>query len=195
MQYRKPVDNSRWYAVHTHPKQEDRANHNLMAWHVETFSPKIKTRYSNPYTGSPTFVSRPLFPRYIFAHFEAERLLSKVLFTRGVHSVISFGGVPAEIDDEVISFIQSQVAEDGFVRVGEQFKTGDQVIIKDGPFRSLSGVFERQVKGSDRVLILLSTIQYQGSVVVEREQIGRINTPKILLARNSSVGLTSSTGL
>ena len=112
-----------------------------------------------------------------------------------MHSVISFGGVPAEIDDEVISFIQSQVAEDGFVRVGEQFKTGDQVIIKDGPFRSLSGVFERQVKGSDRVLILLSTIQYQGSVVVEREQIGRINTPKILLARNSSVGLTSSTGL
>ena len=136
-----------------------------------------------------------MFPRYIFARFEAERLLSKVLFTRGVHSVISFGGVPAEIDDEVISFIQSQVAEDGFVRVGEQFKTGDQVIIKDGPFRSLSGVFERQVKGSDRVLILLSTIQYQGSVVVEREQIGRINTPKILLARNSSVGLTSSTGL
>ena len=176
MQYEKAVDNSRWYAVHTHPRQEDRANNNLMAWDVETFSPKIKTKYSNPYTGLPTFVSKPLFPRYIFACFEADRLLGKVLFTRGVHSVVSFGGVPAQINNEIISFIQSQVAEDGFVRVGEQFKTGDQVIIKDGPLRSLTGVFERQVKGSDRVLILLSSIHYQGSVVVEREHIGRINT-------------------
>jgi transcription antitermination factor NusG len=150
-----------------------------MAWDVETFSPKIKTKHSNPYTGSPTFVSKPLFPRYIFARFEVDRLLSKVLFTRGVQSVVSFGSVPAEINDEIISFIQSQVAEDGFVRVGEHFKTGDQVVINDGPLRSLSGVFERQVNGSDRVLILLSTIHYQGSVVVDREHVGRINTGSI----------------
>jgi len=184
MQYGKAVDNSRWYAIHTHPKQEDRANSNLMAWNVETFSPKIKTRYSNPYTGLPTFLSKPLFPRYIFARFESDRLLSKVLFTRGVHSVVSFGGIPAEVNHEVISFIQSQVSEDGFVKVGEDFNTGDQVVIKDGPLKSLTGVFERQVKGSDRVLILLSTIQYQGSVVVEREHIGKVSTRKISLARN-----------
>ena len=175
MHYEKAVGNSRWYAIHTHPKQEDRANNNLVAWDVETFSPKIKTRYSNPYTGLSTFVSKPMFPRYIFASFETDKLLSKVLFTRGVHSVVSFGGIPAEVNEEIISFIQSQVAEDGFVRVGEQLKTGDQVVIKDGPLRNLTGVFERQVKGSDRVLILLSAIDYQGSVIVEREHIGRIN--------------------
>lgn len=184
MQYGKAVDNSRWYAIHTHPKQEDRASSNLIAWNVETFSPKIKTKHSNPYTGLPTYLSKPLFPSYIFACFEADRLLSKILFTRGVQSVVSFGGVPAQINHEIISFIQSQVAEDGFVKVGEDLKTGDQVVIKDGPLRSLTGVFERQVKGSDRVLILLSTIQYQGSVVVDREHVGKINTRKISLGRN-----------
>ena len=31
-----------WYAIHTHPKQENRAESNLQAWNVETFIPRIR---------------------------------------------------------------------------------------------------------------------------------------------------------
>lgn len=169
----KAGDNFQWYVIRTHPNQEDRATNNFMAWNVETFSPKVKKKYPNPYTRMPVYVSKPLFPRYIFARFDLNTMLRKVLFTRGVHSVVSFGGVPAEVSDEIIALMRSQVAEDGFIEVGEKLRIGDRVIIEDGPLKNLTGIFKREVKGSDRVLILLAAINYQGSVVVEREHVRR----------------------
>jgi transcriptional antiterminator RfaH len=163
-----------WYALRTHPQQEERANSNLLAWGVETFSPRIKERRLNPFTGAPTSITKPLFPRYIFARFKAHSLLHKVCFTRGVQSVVSFGGKPTVIDDDIIKFIEAQVDVDGFVKIGEELKYGDSVQIKDGPFKSLTGMFERKAKDSDRVMILLTTINYQGRIMVERQQVARI---------------------
>ena len=175
MHYEKAaVPTPQWYAIHTHPKQEDRANDNLRAWKVETFNPKIKKKHPNPYLKVPTYVSKSLFPRYLFARFDLDSMLGKILFTRGVQSVVSFGGIPAEVHDDIITLIQSQVSEEVFVEVGDQLRMGDKVKIEDGPLRSLTGVFERSVKGSDRVLILLAAINYQGSVVVQREHVSRV---------------------
>ena len=173
MNYETAGDAARWYAVHTPPKQEDRANDNLMAWGVQTFSPKVKENRPNPYTGRPFYIIKAVFPRYIFARFDVYSTLRKVLFTRGVRSVVSFGGAPVQVDDEVITLIQSRVEEGGFVKVEEELRTGDKVVIENGPLKNLAGVFERAVKGSDRVLILLAAITFQGSVVVEREYVGR----------------------
>ena len=74
----------KWYALQTHSLQEERAAENLNAWGVETFAPKYKERRSNQYTGRAVYFSRSLFPRYMFARFDAGRLLRKVWFTRGV---------------------------------------------------------------------------------------------------------------
>lgn len=163
-----------WYAIYTHPKQENRAEYNLRAWNVETFNPKLKERQPNAFTGAPTSVVRQLFPRYIFARFEAETLLHKVWFTRGVHSVVSFGDRPAPVEDEAIAFIRSKNGADGFINLEEELRAGNKVVIKDGPFRNLSGIFELEVKDSTRVMILLEAISYQGRVVVEREQVRKI---------------------
>lgn len=176
MNLEKACDNVRWYAINTHPKQEDRANENLMAWNVETFSPKVKKILPNPYARVPVYVGRSLFPRYIFARFDVNTMLRKIWFTRGVRSVVSFGGVPAQVDDEIITLIQSKVAENGFVEVGEKLKTGDRVMIEDGPLKSLVGIFERDVKDSDRVLILLTAISYQGNAIIEREHVRRVSS-------------------
>ena len=87
---------SRWYVVYTLPNYEQRADSNLRAWHLETFAPKIKARRVNPFNGVSIYVTRPLFPRYIFARFNLNALMHKVRFTRGVSNVVSFGGlVPA----------------------------------------------------------------------------------------------------
>ena len=166
-----------WYAVHTHPKEEDRAATNLGVGQVETFNPRIRKGRSNPFTGALTYESKPLFPRYIFARFDAVHFLSKVSFTRGVQRVVSFGGGPVPISDEIIAFIRSQVREDGFVELGQKLKRGDDVMIKDGPFNGLLGIFEREVNGSDRVMILLKAISYQGSIVIGKGRIEKVNSP------------------
>jgi transcriptional antiterminator RfaH len=177
MEVERTLETLGWYAVHSHPKQEERASANLRAWNVETFSPKIKKGRTNPYTHVRTFERKPLFPRYIFARFDVNNALRKVLFTRGVRSVVSFGCVPARINDGIIALIQSRVAEDGLIEYKEHLTTGDRVLIESGPLTNLLGIFEREVKGSDRVLILLAAVSYQASAVMERQDLRKVNSP------------------
>ncbi len=174
MNRQKALDAPCWYVIHTHPKQEDRADSNLRALGVQTFNPKVKERRYNEYTNASIYLSKPLFPRYIFAKFEINNLYHKVRFTGGVHSLISFGDSPTPIDVEIIAMIQSKVREDGFVTIEDNPKPGDEVIIKYGPLRNFAGIFEREMKGADRVRILLQTVSYQAHVEVEKDLVVKL---------------------
>lgn len=163
------IDAPHWYVIHTHPKQEDRADCNLRARNVETFAPKFRERRSKKVYGTAVDTTVHLFPRYIFARFNASKMLHNISFTRGVHSVVGFGSGPITIEDEIIAMIQEQVREDGLVNIGEELRSGDKVEITDGPFKNLKGVFEREMKGVNRVSILMTTMHYQFRVLVEKE--------------------------
>jgi transcriptional antiterminator RfaH len=162
-----------WYAIRTRPKQEDRADVNLRAWQVPTFVPKLKGLRRSGYVGR--HASKPLFTRYIFARFDASRLLHKINYTRGVESVVSFGGSLVPIDDKIIDLIKDRVDEDGFIRLGEELKYGDKVTIKFGPLKNLGGIFQKRMKASDRVRILLNAASYQSHLLIDREMIERVN--------------------
>ncbi|HEX8351957.1 MAG TPA: transcription termination/antitermination NusG family protein [Pyrinomonadaceae bacterium] len=173
MSHAEECDRTSWYAVRTHPKQEERASDNLLAWGGETLLPRIRDCHYNQFTGARVYTIKPLFPRYIFARFQASALLHKIRFTRGVHSVVSFGDRPVSVDDEVIAVIKARMQKDGVIEIGEQFSPGEQVLIKEGPFKNLVGIFERSISASDRVMILLNTITYQGHISLERDLITR----------------------
>lgn len=163
-----------WYVLHTHPKQEDRAESNLRAWSVETFTPKLKERCHRTYW-EPYYVVKHLFPGYIFARFRLSKLFHKIRFTRGVREIITFGDSPTPVDEEVILLIKSRIGADGFVRVGEEIRPGDEVLIKSGPLQDFTGVFESEMSSADRVRILLKTVGYQAHVVVQREAVKKIS--------------------
>jgi len=164
-------DATRWYVIHTHPKQEDRAGSNLRVLGVPIFNPKIRERRHNQFVNAPTYVAKPLFPRYIFAQFKINDLYHKVRFTRGIYSVVSFGEGPTSIDEEIITLIQSNIKEDGFVRFVEEIKPGDKVIVKDGPLKNFAGIFERAMKDTDRIRILLETVSYQAHIEIDRDMV------------------------
>lgn len=166
-------DVSQWYVVHTNPKQEERADYNLRAWGVETLHPKLRTRRFNEFTGAPILSTKSLFPRYIFAKFCASKQLGKISFTRGVHYVVSFGGQPASVNEDIIDIIKARIDQSGFVKIGDELKQGDKVVIKAGPLKDFEGVFERQLKDSERISVLLTTISYQGRMVINRELLER----------------------
>jgi transcriptional antiterminator RfaH len=157
-----------WYAIQTRPQEEGRAEMNLMAWGVATLAPKIKESRHNQFTGKPTHFTKPLFPRYIFARFDAETLQHKVSYTRGVQSVVSFNNRPLEVDDEAIALIRSRMDEDGFVRLENEPKPGDEVMINNGSLKGLNGIFDKRIKGTDRVRIFLQTVSYQAHVTINK---------------------------
>jgi transcription elongation factor/antiterminator RfaH len=163
-----------WYVIKTQPKQEVRAECNLKAWNINTFHPKISERCTSTFTGLVSYAIRPLFSRYIFAQFDVNTTYRRVCFTRGVHSVVNFGSGPVSVDDEIIKLIQSRVGEDGLVKLDNELNQGDQVMIDSGPLKCMVGVFQHDIKGTDRVAILLTAISYQGRVIIEKDLVKRI---------------------
>jgi transcriptional antiterminator RfaH len=169
------VDIPHWYVVKTQPKQENRAQMNLNAWKVETFFPTIKERRPSAFTGEPRITINPLFPGYLFARFQANLLLHKIHYTRGVQSIVNFGNGPIEVDDEIIETIRTQVDKNGFLKIEDDFKVGDEVVIKEGPLRDLVGIFERDLKPALRVVIMLKAISYQGHLMINRSAVARVS--------------------
>jgi transcriptional antiterminator RfaH len=165
------ADIPNWYAIHTHPKQENRAEKNLLAWDVETFFPRLRDCRFNELTGEPSYFIKPLFPGYLFARFSLNALFHKVRFTRGVHSIVCIGNDPALVDDRVIEIITAQIDAAGFVKIGDDLEPGAKVLIQSGPFRGLTGIFERKASAADRIRILLDCVSFQARVEVEKKHI------------------------
>lgn len=177
-----------WYVVHTHPKQEDRANSNLKTLGLETLTPRFRLRKYNQYTGKLSQAVKPLFPGYIFTRFKFSEAYHRVRFTRGVHSLVCFNNRPTPVDDEIIDLVRSRVGDDGYVTAFEGLKAGDEVRINEGRFQNLCGVFEREMQDADRVQILLSTVSFQAHVVVDRALVNKVS-PK---QRSASLGFAYS---
>ena len=162
------TDISQWYAIHTHPKQENHAESNLKTWNMKIFLPRIRDYRFNEFTYEPSYFTKPLFPGYLFARFALNNLFHKVRFTRGVHSVVCIGSDPAPVDDSVVEIIAAQIDEAGFVKIGAGLEPGAKVLIQAGPFRGLTGIFEREASAADRIKILLDCVNFQAHVEVER---------------------------
>jgi transcriptional antiterminator RfaH len=166
-------DQVEWYAIRTKPKEEDRADLNLRTWQIQTFAPKFKALRTTDY--GRKYVNKPLFSSYIFARFNAHKQLHDINYTRGVQKVVSFGGSPISIDEDVIRFISAHLDEDGFIRIDQELKPGDRVRINSGPFESLIGIFTRKTKDKERVRILLDAMKYQSHLLIDRELVERLD--------------------
>jgi transcriptional antiterminator RfaH len=169
------IDVPNWFALCTNPKQEDRACSNLESWGLECFNPKIKKCQCNPFTGIKTFMTKPLFSRYIFSRFIAKTSLHQISFTRGVHRVVSFNGKPVPIDEDIIALFKSRIDKNGFIHIGEPLEPGDKIRIKSGPWQELVGVVERDLTEGERVLILITSISYQGRLTVDKEMVEKLS--------------------
>lgn len=175
-----------WYAVQTKPNQEDRAVGNLTAWNVETFAPKIMERNVGGNFQRPARVAKPLFPQYIFARFEAHAMLHKICFTRGVKRVVCFGDAPAAVEDEIIDLIKSRSNKDGVVEIVEALVPGDRIIINQGHLKNFTGIFERYMKGKDRVAIMIDTITFQNRLVLESDWVTKATSHSHVEAKGTT---------
>lgn len=173
MRYARVTDVPSWYAIHTHANQENRTEQNLRAWEVETFFPRIKDCRFNEFTSKPFYLIKPLFPGYLFARFGLNSMLHKVRFTRGVQSIVCIDGNPVVVDDRVIEIISGQIDTMGFVKINESLELGASVLIQAGPFKGLTGIFERETRAADRIRILLDCVSFPACVEIERNVVKR----------------------
>ena len=156
-----------WFAVNTKPHLEDKAAFNIRRLGVEVLLPRIASVKSM--FGATRTITAPMFPSYLFAQFSPERSLHAIRFARGVRRVVSAGDTPIPVDSAIISSIQDRIDTRGFVELApQQFEVGSEVLIKEGFLQGLTGVFERELNGQKRVVILLESMEYQARAFVEK---------------------------
>jgi transcriptional antiterminator RfaH len=161
-----------WYVVATKPKNEERAALNLQQGSIDVLAPKLKLRKFKE--GRFVYVVEPMFPGYIFVKFHPIDEFRLVKYTRGVKTIIHFGGRIAPMQEELIEYIRSKL-DDGIATVQKrQFERGEKIIIKEGPFKNMSGLFEQELDGKERVAILLDGIQYSARMEIDRDLIASV---------------------
>jgi hypothetical protein len=92
---------------------------------------------------------------------------------------VSFGGIPAIVEEEVIATIRSRTDQYGVARILPELKPGDAVMVQAGPLRNLVGVFAKELPDNERIEILLATIAYSARVRISRYEVQKVEPSKV----------------
>jgi len=158
-----------WYVVNTKPRQERVAEHNIKQLGLETFLPQLKE--NRLIRRKIKTILGPLFPGYFFVRFDVNTHYRAVHFSHGVRGVVSYGAIPAKVDEALIAMIKSKTKSNCVVIKPPRIKAGEAVRIQTGPFEGFEAIFRREVAAQRRVVLLLKTLSCQPQVIVDRESI------------------------
>ena len=142
----------RWFALYTKPHKEYAVRDHLAGKKVEVYLPEIRNKTQR--RDRPA--KRPFFPHYLFARLDLQAdIMAQVPWTPGLRRIVSFGGRPAPVPDEIIAHIRREVATMIDAEPEELFSKGESVRVQHGPFEGLNAVFDRRVSPEGRVRVLL----------------------------------------
>ena len=147
-----PTGEGAWYAVHTKPKQENRALENLQNQGFECFLPLLEVEKIR--RGKVQKVVEPMFSRYLFIQLnETSQNWSPIRSTLGVSKLVSVGPHPAKVPAELIHLLREAPPAD----VQRLFAPGDQVLIVDGPLKGLEATYQAH-DGEMRAMVLVDLL-------------------------------------
>lgn len=171
-----------WYVVHSRPKCEHIAA-GLMAGleGVETYCPRIRFQKSTR-RGKVWFVEA-LFPSYFFAHFNPAEMLRAVKHSQSVIRVVAFGDTLAKVDDEVITYLKEEMADEDVRVVEVGIEVGDIVELTEGPMRGLKGIVNAKLSGADRVRVLLEFLGRENAVEVPASKLLTEHQPRVIVSK------------
>jgi transcription antitermination factor NusG len=112
-----------------------------------------------------------MFPGYIFVRFHPVDEFRMVKYARGVKTIVHFGGKIVPLQDDMVELIRTRL-ENGVASIQKQkIDKGEKILIKDGPFKGFSGIFESELDGKERVAILLEGVNYCAKMEIDRDLI------------------------
>lgn len=159
-----------WCVVRCRPHQEEKARLNLARQGFEVYLPRYRKR--RRHARRTDIVSRPLYPRYLFACIRSGQEWRPIRSTYGVSSLVEFDGRPALLADIAIEAIRRREDKAGLVVLSpiEGLKPGDTVRIVEGTLTNSLGLLER-ITDDQRVTLLLEMLGRKVRVSVDPETI------------------------
>nr|WP_298138179.1 transcription/translation regulatory transformer protein RfaH [uncultured Pseudomonas sp.] len=153
-----------WYLVHCKPRQDERAEENLLRQGYGCYRPQhSRERIVH---GRRQTVVESLFPGYLFIQLASDANWAPLRSTRGVNRVVGFGSKPLPLDDGLIAHLQQRTT----ITAEPAFEVGDSVRITAGGFAELDAIF-MAMEGEQRVILLLDILNRQQQISVPLESI------------------------
>jgi transcriptional antiterminator RfaH len=149
-----------WYLLSSKPHKDALAEEQLLIQGYEVYRPLAQRLRKR--RGKMLKLTESLFPRYMFVHLDTlDDNWAPIRSTYGVNQIIRFGNEPAQVPQELIDQLKQNEAALGEKAIDlDRFHKGEQVILTDGPFKGLSGVF-LSYDGEERAMVLLEIMHSQ----------------------------------
>ena len=163
-----------WYALRSKSRKEDAVWRQVMSLGYEVFYPCLRVHPVNPRSRKIL----PYFPGYLFVQADLEQV-GVSIFQWMPHTIglVSFGGEPSIVPENLILAIQKRVDEinEAGGEIFDGLRPGEAVWISSGPFQGYEAIFDARLPGSERVRVLLEFLGNKRKVpiVLEASQIER----------------------
>lgn len=166
-----PSETYPWFALRVRSRFEATAKNILLGKEFETFFPSYESR--SYWSDRVKSVERPLFPGYVFCRFDPHNWLP-VMKTPGVLEVVSFGGKPAQIDNNEIEALRLLMKSSVPLFPRAFLRVGQRVSIVRGPLAGLEGVLER-FDNNCRIVVSVSLLQRSVAAQIDAEWVSAID--------------------
>lgn len=146
-----------WYALRTKPHKEEALWHHVKTLGHEAFYPRLKVNPVNPRSRR----IRPYFPGYFFVRADLDDIgLSKFQWMPYSLGLVSFGGEPAYVPDDLIHALRKRVdfINEAGGELSDDLQRGEKVLIHSGIFEGYEAIFDARISGSERVMVLLELL-------------------------------------
>ncbi|MCL9668925.1 transcription/translation regulatory transformer protein RfaH [Rosenbergiella epipactidis] len=154
-----------WYLLYCKRGQMARAQEHLERQQVTCFVPMIETE--KLVRAKVKKVCEPLFPNYLFLHFDPEVIhTTTISATRGVSHFVRFGSTPALVPEQVIARLQTCPSDRAFCPALPQ--AGESVMITEGIFEGMSAIYQ-ETDGETRSILLLNLLNKTVARSVEND--------------------------
>ncbi|MFP4037738.1 MAG: transcription termination/antitermination protein NusG [Desulfobacteraceae bacterium] len=157
---------TRWYALHTRSRFEQKIQAALSGKDVEAFLPRIQVMSRR--RDRRKKILTPLIPGYVFVRTDLDSYRYwDIIKTVGVVRMVSFKGRPVPASDDEV---QSLMVLDGTDRTVENrafMKRGDRVMIMEGPLKGLIGYYLKHKNKSGKVVVSIELLKRSMAVEIE----------------------------
>ena len=163
-----------WYVAKSKPQKEAWLTTSLSALGVEVFYPKMISNRRGKRT------MEALFPTYVFCKFDINSPeWPAIRWAPGLSYFLGTDGHPMTIPNDLIEYIGERVTrlnDEG--STSQHMKPGTPVVVSQGPFAGLEGIFERHISSRQRCRVLLQVVGGLSPVELEESDISLV-LPKI----------------
>ena len=154
---------SQWYAAYTSPRHEKYVARQLDERSIDSFLPLYRSL--RRWKDRRKQIELPLFPGYVFVHFDLQQRL-RILGLPGVVRLVSFNGQPATLPEHDIETLRIGLDLQVYAEPHPYLRVGRRVRVVHGPMVGTEGILVRK-KDKFRLVISLDAIMRSIAVEVD----------------------------